>query len=502
MARCGGSGRRNEQEKRQVTAPRQAMGEPRHEKRSSLQRWLNLPSNDLWDFESDGLTWVRRKIVGALRVIHLVWRGYREDACQLHASALTYYSLMSIVPLLALSLALARVFGGDAIARERIRAEIARLGGQLAAQTQAPNGREAGMVADFVTQLTRYSDRSFDQIAQIGFGTLGGIGLVLLLWMAISMLSQVERSFNQVWNAPGRSLWRKCADYLTLVIIVPFLALAATTLPVASVVSRHLDGWIDPAWLAGGTGLVLRQGATLLLTVALFVIVLMFVPNTTVRLKSALAGGLVTAIGFLVWLRICTELQVGVIKFSKLYGSFAIVPILLAWVYTSWQIVLFGAEISFACQHATTYGREQGARQASFRARWQLALALVVETVRAMRAGEAPFQAARFAQRQGCSVRLLNDVIEDLQQAGLIAETAQQPGSYVLLHDPSRLLAATVVLAVLDRGATPESLGLGRLDPRVRDYTRQAERAWADTLDRPVASLAETPAGENGTYAS
>ena len=477
---------------------RTAMDTGKQTRRPPLLRWLNLPGADLWDFDLDGLGRARRNVVGVLRVCNLVWRGYRDDACQLHASALTYYTLMAIMPLLALGLALARVFGGEMIARERIRSEIARFGNQMALHASGAESQEAGRITDFAAQMTRYVDRAFDQIAQIGFGTLGGIGLALLLWMAVSMLAQVEHSFNQVWNAPDRSLWRKCADYLTLVIIVPFLALAATTLPVASIVSRHLDGWVDPGWFAGGTGLLLRQGTTLLLTVALFVVVLLFVPNTRVKFRPALAGGLVTAVCFLAWLWLCARLQVGVIKYSKLYGGFAIVPILLAWVYTSWQIVLFGAELAFACQHASTYGREQGARQAGLRARWQLALALTAEIARAMQAGEGPLRAGRFADRRRLAVRLLNDVIEDLLRAGLVAEIAGQPGAYVLLHDPSRLTAATVFQALLDRGTAPETLGLGNLDPRIRDYARQAERTWTQALEMPVARLAGPFAGKVG----
>jgi membrane protein len=235
--------------------------------------------------------------------------------------------------------------------------------------------------------------------------------------------------------------------------------------------------------------------------VALFVVVLMCVPNTRVRLRPALAGGFVTAVCFLAWLWLCARLQVGVIKYSKLYGGFAIIPILLAWVYTSWQIVLLGAELTFACQHAPTYGREQGARHAGCRARMQLALAVAAEMARAMQAGEGALPAVRFAQRQGLSVRLLNEVLDDLQQAGLVAETAGQPGAYVLLHDPSRLTAATVVRAVLDRGEPPEALGLDHLEPRLRDYSRQAERAWAEALEQPLTRLLDTSAGHDGTRA-
>jgi membrane protein len=476
------------------------MKTPRQSWSQALQRWLRLPSRDLWDFDPEPLHWAHRTIVRMLRVVQLVWRGYREDACKLHASALTYYTLMSIIPLLALGLALVRVFGGDAIVRERIHSEIARFGAQLSTHAQTANGAEAEMVTGFAAQLSRYADRILDQIGQLNFGTLGGIGLVVLLMMAISMLSQVEHSFNQVWSAPGRSLWRKCSDYLTMVIIVPFLALAATTLPVANFVARHLDGWVGTGWMAGWGGAVLRQGTTLLLTVALFVVVLMFVPNTRVRFRPALVGGFVTAVGFLAWLWICTRLQVGVIKYSKLYGSFAVIPILLAWVYTSWQILLFGAELSFACQHASTYVREQGARRAGCRARMQLALAITAEMARAMQMGEGSFPALDFAKRHGISVRLLNDVLDDLQQAGLIIGIGSegQEGSYVLLHDPSRLTAATVAQSVLDRGETPEAVGLGQLDPALREYIGKAEETWTASLAQPVACLLSAPGKDGG----
>jgi membrane protein len=462
-----------------------------NERMSYLRRWLHLPSDDLWDFEPDGLSWLPRKIVGGLRVFQLVWQGYREDECQLHASALTYYTLMSIIPLFALGLALVRVFGGDEIAHARIAAEIARFGQQLAARSPRAIGQDADLVLEFVAQLNQYADWLFGQIAKISFGTLGGIGLVLLIWMAISMLAQVEHSFNRVWNAPARSLWRKCSDYLALVIIVPFLAIAATTIPVANFLSQHLNGWVVSTRMSDGIAYAARQGMPLLLTGVLFVTIFLFIPNTKVRFKPALIGGVLTAIGFLAWLRICTELQVGVIKYSKLYGSFAILPILMAWVYTSWQIVLFGAEVSFACQNTGTYRREPRARNAGVRARWQLALGLVAEMARAMREGTPPIHAVAFAQQHRIPVRLMNDVLEDLQLGGLIAETSRQGGVFVLLRDPATLMAATVIQALLDQGATPESMGLGNLDPRIRAFTVQAEAAWAGGLNTPVTQFAE-----------
>ncbi len=447
--------------------------------------WLRLPGDDLWAGEAEGLDWVRRKILGGLRILHLVWTGYRDDACKLHASALTYYTLMAIVPLLALALSLIRVFGGEAIAHDRIRAEIDRFGRQLASGAVSQSDPDGRLVAEFVAQLNRYGDVLFEQVARISFGTLGGIGLVVLFWMAISMLGQVEHSFNQVWNAPPRTLWRKCSDYLTLIILVPFLAIAATTIPVATLVTTQLNGWVAQAGLA----VFFKQATPLFFSVLLFVTIFKFIPNTQVRLKPAIIGGVVTALACLIWLRICAGLQVGVIKYSKLYGGFAVLPILLAWVYTSWQIVLFGAELSFAIQHAETYGREQSARTASMRARWQLALVLVADMARAMRDGLPPIRVAEYARRHRLSVRLINDVLEDLQAAGLVGATAGEIEAHVLLRDPSTLSAAAVVAAILDRGTPPGPLGLNPLDPEIRDFAQRAESAWRASLDTPVARL-------------
>ncbi|MDD5706892.1 MAG: YhjD/YihY/BrkB family envelope integrity protein, partial [Kiritimatiellae bacterium] len=222
-----------------------------HWRRSGMGRLRRFFSDEIWDFELDQIKGVRRGLIGALRIVRMVWRGFRQDECQLHASALTYFSLMSLVPILALALALARVFGGENLARQKVTAEIAAWGQQLAAGTAAAG--ESVFVSDFTARMTRYADLIFDQIAAIGFGTLGGVGLIVLIWMAVGMLSQVERSFNRVWNAPPRPLWRKFSDYLSFVLIVPFLTLVASTIPVADFVARNFGGLVGG--LLGANGL-------------------------------------------------------------------------------------------------------------------------------------------------------------------------------------------------------------------------------------------------------
>jgi membrane protein len=457
------------------------------------------PRGGLWEMELAALSGFRRRLVVAGRVLHLVWVGFRRDECALRASALTYYTLISLFPLLALGLALARVFGGESIARERVQRSLEQWA--AGASAGAPDAAFQG----FVQNLHLFVDRAFDRLAAIHFGTLGGIGLVLLLWAAVEMLGQVESSFNRIWGVPDRAPWRRFSDYVTVLLVVPFLVLAATTVPANAWVHRHMGA---PAESFGALLAMppVRAFATLALLTLLFGFVFRFVPNTRVRLGPVLLGGLFTALVFDVWLRVCAALQIGVVSYGRLYGGFAAVPILLAWTYVSWQIVLLGAELTFAVQNVRTYRLEQDARQASPRARLLLALGAVAAIARAMRgpAGR-PWDAAAFAAERRLSLRLLRDVLDDLSAAGIVAGVAGASGCYVLARDPAAMTARDVLAAVLDRGQPPERLGLLHLDAVAGTWAGEAAAAAAGPLDRTVAGIsggATDPASRAGSVAA
>lgn len=449
---------------------------------------LFKPGSEIWSSDLTRHGWLKRKLLFAARVIRLVVRGFMGDQCNLHASALTYYTLMSLVPLLALGLSLARVFGGGDMAREKISEEISVIGEKLTSGSVSPSAAE--MADEFVQQLHGYADKIFDQIGNISFGTLGSVGLIVLLWMAITMLSQVESSFNNVWGAAPRTLWRKFADYITIIIVVPFLALAASTMPVVAMVTKYAYGYtfglMSEEWFAR----LLRFFIGGTLTVALFTTVLIFIPNTKVRFRAGLAGGVATAILFWTWLKICTALQIGVVKYSKLYGGLAALPILLAWVYMSWQIILFGAELTFAVQHSESFFRDEGAKKAAARPRWRLALAIVVEMARRWSAGGGAFDAAAYVSAHGISGRLVVDVMASLGAAGIVAETGDESGEFVLLKSPASVRVGDVVSAIADAGTPPESLGLSDPEGPLGEFLEKASLRLSDILSTPISALA------------
>lgn len=441
--------------------------------------------HDFWSGDLQEFGWLKRKIVYIARVLRLVGRGFKNDQCDLHASALTYYSLMSIVPLLALGLALARVFGGGDMAKEKIISKITEFGANFSAG--ATTDADQQMSGDFVSHLTGYVERIFDQIGNISFGTLGGVGLITLLLMSVTMLSKVEGSFNCVWHVSPRNLWRKFADYVAIIIIVPFLGLSASTLPVVSVVTNLTTGATGGFFGSSILPHLVRFLIGSLLTVSLFTVILMFVPNTKVKFKAGFMGAIVTALLFFIWLKACTALQIGVVKYSKLYGGLAALPILLAWTYMSWEILFFGSELTFAIQHSESFFRDEGAATAPCRLKWHLAIVLAVEMTKLFKGDGGTFNIHSYAAHECISTQLAVNTVNLLVDAGLVAKTAD--GSYILARSPEHVLLSDIFSAVVDSGTRPESLGCvkgsGPLDHRLGEV----DSAFSASLQTKLSDL-------------
>jgi membrane protein len=332
-------------------------------------------------------------------------------------------------------------------------------------------------------------DKLFQQVNRLGLGTLGGVGLVGLLWMVVSMLQRVEESFNAVWGiAQGRSAWRCFADYLSVVMILPLLAVAASTVPVIDVLARNaLVAGVPADSLRTVVGaLWVKQAIVLGFTTLAFTFLLLFMPNTRVRLLPAIVGGLFTAVCFTGWLRICTLMQVGIVKYSLIYGGFALLPILLAWIYVSWQIVMLGALVSCTLQYGAVCPTDRMGRPMSPRSRLLLALELCAGAVRAMREQGVALDTEALIVARHLPARLTRALLTDLVNAGLLAEVAGQPGRYLLCRDPAQLTVAEVARYVWEDGLSPAELGLHHLDLSVVAAEQLLESEMARALAQPV----------------
>ncbi len=478
--------------------------------------------HDVWDEDVLQLSAGRRVGVRLLRIVVMVFKGFRDDNCSMHASALTFSTLMSIVPILALMLSMARGLGDAETAKKWLQDRVrdwtatfqeqsheaesgvepdtvdmtaqatgnATTGGVAsAAAAQAPwEGQQ--QLADRINGLV---ERGFERVEEINFARLGTVGLILLIWMVIEVLGRIERSFNRVWGIKRRrTVWRRFTDYISVLVILPVLVGAAVSIPVVDLVLGYM-----PDRTAAFLQQVVESGfyknlVVVGMTTLAFAFVIMFMPNTTMRFSSGLSGGFVAGVLFLFWLWLCATVQVGAARYGRIYGSFALIPIVLAWVHVSWQIVLLGAEVAFSVENWSTYRMERNASDASVAARLTLAVMILRETGRAMSGQQAPFEITRFVQERRIPIRFVHAVVAQLEAAGYLAPVAGQPDRYVLIRTPDLLSVRDVLHLLLHDGADAPALGLqpGQLDPAVAKVVKQALGAAEGTVgQQTVASL-------------
>jgi membrane protein len=483
--------------------------------RRDVRKASGFMRKGIWDLDLHALPIGKSIGVRFLRIIYLVTKGFRDDECAMHASALTFSSLMSIVPILALMLSMARGLGDADTAKhwvqDRIRDWTETF--QTAPQAQ-PEIRSADSVAvaagesvaavspselDWSEQqalaerINAMVEAAFDKVDQINFARLGTVGLVLLIWMVIEVLGRVERTFNRVWGITrGRSVWRRFTDYLSVLLILPILIAAAASMPVVEMITRYM-----PDQTAAYLYRIVESGffknfLVVAMTTLSFAFFIMFMPNTSMRVSAGLTGGFVAAVLFLIWLWICAMLQVGAARYGRIYGSFALVPIVLAWVHVSWQIVLFGAEVAFSVENASTYRMEQSAADASIAARLTLALLVLREAGLSLHGQAAPFAVSSFVSAKRVPVRFVHAVVEELVRAGYVAPLAGTSEAYVLLRSADQICMQDLLHAMLHAGADTAALGLRaeQIEPHVAEAVKHAlGAAEAELAHISIASL-------------
>ena len=295
-------------------------------------------------------------------------KGFLDARCGLHAAGLTYFSLLAFVPILCLSLLLAKVCGIGDFARIQINkhldayiTQIETMHDDSSAVVTMSESRcieKRNSAKAIATQAREVSNHLFDRASQFDASTLGWIGLAMLAWSVISTFGMVETSMNEIWQIKAmRPLWKRCVLYLLVTLVAPILIALALSMPVLGVIKAVLEvasGYIpySKQFIDVLVAVLFSKFVSCIVTLAFAALGLgffyKFMPYCKVKALWAMVAGGVTAFVFALWLRACIIAQLGVANSSALYGSFAFFPILLAWIYVSWQIILFGSVLS--CQ--------------------------------------------------------------------------------------------------------------------------------------------------------
>lgn len=438
-----------------------------------FSRIVNFLSTDIWRIKLTDYSGAKSFFIKQLRVIALAVRGYQEDSCKFRASALTFFSLLSIVPVIAMMFGIAKGFG----LQKRVETEI----------LQRFKGQEevAEKIVTFANSLLENTKG----------GLITGIGVLILIWSVMKVLGNIEHSFNEIWGiTKPRSIGRKLSDYLSLILICPVLMVVAGSTTVA--VSSHASLLLERITFLKSLGPVLLLPLKLLPYCTLwitFTFIFIFMPNTKVKLISGLVAGIVsgTLFQFVQWAYI--NLQIGVAKYSAVYGSFAALPLFLIWLQISWLILLFGAEIAFAVQNVHTYEYEPDCLSVSHSHKMLLSLLITQQIVKRFCEGESAWDAPEISRALEIPIRLVRQILHELVESNILSEIRKPEDDKEVLYQPARDVETLTIKRVVDaldnRGNSDvpvvASEGLKKLNDALAAFSEIVKQAPANiTLKR------------------
>lgn len=361
-----------------------------------LKKGWGFVNEKLWIVRLDKLSKRHYFLVKQLRIFSLSFKGFNEDKCLIKATALTFYTLFSIVPILAIVFAIGKAFGYDQVLKENISTGY-------------------GDSSTVLNQAFIYADRMLENAKG---SLIAGFGILLLLWSVISLLINIENSFNDIWEIKkGRTWYRKLTDYITIIIIAPIFLAVSSGLTVFLQYYSNSDAWILSTAMAALLKLI-----SFLMLAGVFTFIYVVLPNTKVTFKSAAIASIITAILFelLQWGYI--NFQVGAGRLNAIYGTFAALPLFLIWVQYSWYIVLFGAELAFANQNVGHYELENEIQNISVRYKRVVGLLICNRIVKNFHEGKKPLSAKEIANVLDLPVRLALTIINELVETKILSE--------------------------------------------------------------------------------
>jgi membrane protein len=423
---------------------------------------------DIWRIRLADLPFGKSFLIKQLRIIILAIRGYDEDRCMLRASSLTFYTLLSIVPVAAMFFGIAKGFGFE----KRLETELfAKFHGQ----------------EEVINQVISFSHSLLEQTQG---GIIAGIGMLVLFWSVLKVLGHIEMALNDIWEIKAQRSWgRKFSDYLSIMLISPILILMSGSVTVFITTQvEHIAQRVALLGVFSPLIAFLLKLMPYVLIWVLFTILFIVMPNTKVNFKAGLVGGVVAGTLYQIAQWAYISFQVGVAKYNAIYGSFAALPLFLMWLQISWWMVLFGAELSFANQNVDTYEYEPDCLNISPGFKKLLTLQVAHLLVKNFLNGAKPLTYSRISSRLDIPVRLVHNIIFDLVQAGLVSEIRTQADKEYA-YQPARdihQLTIKYILEALDQNGT-DTIPVAKTE----EY-----RALSDALKNFSDAMEKSPANK------
>ncbi len=364
-----------------------------------------------------GLRWTARP----LKLVIYTIEGLMAHGTMDMSAALTFYSLVSIVPVLALVFAIVKGFGLAESLAQNLYSLL----------PQMPE------VVDYVVSFAN------NTLARTNGGLLATISLITLFWAVIRMFESIEANFNKIWEVKStRNLVRKYSDYITVVIIAPLLWIIATSV---GTYAREWLGLGEVWWLK-----LLEKLVSLVVVWAMFTFIYLVLPNTKVKLRSALMASVFAGTGFFLFQTLFVFLMKWMTSYSAIYGSFAALPLFLLWMQNSWSILLLGCELSFALQNEKRYDEERELPEISHDASQKVMIAIMHYVVQAFIRGEGAVPMKDIRQHLDVHARILGKLVTQLVAARILNEVKCEEEDYDIAYAPAKDVSTLRVCDVLE----------------------------------------------------
>ena len=394
---------------------------PREEKKpigerisALLARTIRFVTYDIWRITENEVSGLKEIYINIIKTVILAVRGFQSENLQTKASALTYSTLLSIVPLLAVLLGIAKGFGFQGTVRQELFDYF------------PGHEMELNKAFEFVESY----------LAQAQGGVIIGVGLILLFYTVINLISSVEDTFNDIWQIQKSRPWyRKISDYLALFLVLPVLMTASSGLSIF--MSTLQNSFLGQYLFFTPLMELFLHIAPYIITTLAFTGLYVSLPNTKVRFVNGLVAGFIAGCAFQLFQFIYISGQIWVSKYNAIYGSFAALPLLLLWLQLSWVSCLVGAELSYASQNVKKFSFERDSKSISRRYKDFLTLLIASLIIKRFVKGEKPYTADELSDAYRIPIRITTQILYLLTELNIIIEVNYGNDDRVAYYQPA-----------------------------------------------------------------
>lgn len=424
----------------------------------AVYRQLRFLTYDIWRVDNGDKSAKRLNFYNVVKAFILAFRNINGSQLSTRANALTFSTLLAIVPMLAVLFAIARGFGFQKIVESQL--------------------------FSFFSGQQEYLEKAMGQIdSSIKYAQGGiflGIGVVLLLYTVVNLLSTVEHNFNNTWGVKkDRPYHKMFTDYLALIIIAPVIIIcnAGISLFLTSVNFTLIDIVVSP----------ILQVVPYIVVIFLFTFIFAYIPNTKVKFGAALLGGIFTGVGFQIFQWLYISGQIWISKYNAIYGSFAALPLLLLWLQLTWTITLLGVKLSFAYQNINKFSFENETENISRRYKDFVIIMIMSLIAKRFAKGGKPYTADEISENFSIPTKLTGDILFFLENVGLIVELPSDD-EFVKSYIPALDINMITVSFLFDK------INQYGSEDFVIDIKEKFRNDWEVMIE--ISNYSKTPAGQ------